>query len=178
MQSKILNQDSFDGIVSLDEARSHCRLMPDQTFDDPELLRLIQTACELAQTYCNRLLTPGTVIVEYGPGEQGGYLQYGDVVENSLAVAVDGLSVDKSQYFYLPIAQKITILPLFTHSATVTYDCGMQNVPTVIRQAILLMVGTWYANHEDYAVGSGVSVSKLPLAVTTLLDGERYYASI
>lgn len=53
----------------------------------------------------------------------------------------------------------------------VTMVCGLATVPVAIKQAILLMVGHWYANREASVIG--VTVADLPLAVDALLAPYR-----
>jgi uncharacterized phiE125 gp8 family phage protein len=53
---------------------------------------------------------------------------------------------------------------------TAGYGAAAANVPQAIRQAILLLVGHWYANRE--AVGAG-TLAPLPMAVDALLAPYR-----
>lgn len=50
---------------------------------------------------------------------------------------------------------------------------GLESVPHAIRQAILMLVGEWFAHRE--AVISGTIIAELPLAVRALLAPFRVY---
>ena len=55
-------------------------------------------------------------------------------------------------------------------AVAVTFECGFgaaTAVPAAIRNAILLMVGHWYANREE--VVTGTSATQLPMAAQALL---------
>jgi uncharacterized phiE125 gp8 family phage protein len=53
------------------------------------------------------------------------------------------------------------------------YGAAASAVPEPIRQAMLLLVGHWYANREPVIVGS--TVAELPLAVDALLFPHRVF---
>lgn len=54
---------------------------------------------------------------------------------------------------------------------TAGYGPSASDVPAAIKQAILLLVGHWYANRE--AVSAGGSPAELPMGVTALIDPFR-----
>jgi len=62
------------------------------------------------------------------------------------------------------------------NAVEVRFVCGYGSataVPKAIRQAILLLVGTWYENRES--VISGVSVAKVPDTIELLLQSYRVF---
>lgn len=70
-----------------------------------------------------------------------------------------------------PAARAVT--NAITINCTVGYaDAGA--VPQAIKQALLLLVGHWYANREASIVGA--PVTDLPMAVDALLDPYRMYS--
>lgn len=69
----------------------------------------------------------------------------------------------------------ITLLP--SGAITVRYVAGYGNasaVPQRTKQAILLIIGHWYANPEAVVVGT--TAAEVPLAAQTLLSQDKIYA--
>jgi uncharacterized phiE125 gp8 family phage protein len=56
----------------------------------------------------------------------------------------------------------------------VRYHAGYESVPPAIKQAILLLVGHWYANRET--VVTGTIVAQMPFAVEALLSTYRVWS--
>lgn len=50
------------------------------------------------------------------------------------------------------------------------YGTTAADVPAPIKQAILLLVGHWYANREAVTVGAGITTAELPIAVKALVS--------
>jgi uncharacterized phiE125 gp8 family phage protein len=83
---------------------------------------------------------------------------------------VTGLAVARIRK---PVATATEAWPItlpIEDAVRVTFTAGT-TVPTAAKQAILLLVGHWYANREAEVVGS--STSSLNLTVRALLDAVR-----
>ena len=58
------------------------------------------------------------------------------------------------------------------NAVTVTVTVGYDAVPAALKQAILLLIGTWYSNRENEVIGQ--TVAELPIAVSELLANHTY----
>ncbi len=56
----------------------------------------------------------------------------------------------------------------------VQYDSGFDDIPLACKQAVLLLVGHWFANREAVTVGN--IVSNVPLTVEALLSPFRSWS--
>lgn len=55
------------------------------------------------------------------------------------------------------------------------YGATAASVPEPIRQAMLLLVGHWYANREQVTLGAGLTATQLPLGMDALLQPFKVY---
>jgi len=167
MYSKIISQADFETIVSLTEAKAQCRVFHEM--DDSYLESLIPVAGEMAQSYCNRMLTLGsasTVIESYHSVVT---LPFGDVTDVT-ELLLDG--VVSTDFTFEPVTQKLTINTAYS-VAKVTYTCGYANTPKVVKQAMLMIISTLYDTRQDHI--AGLTVAKMPTTSQTLLNAVRYY---
>lgn len=67
----------------------------------------------------------------------------------------------------------ISKIPQFTpreaRPVEIVYQAGYETLPTLIRQAELLLIGHWYVNREAVITGSTTAV-EVPLAARTILN--------
>lgn len=169
MYSIIQTQTDLSALVTLEEAKRQCRLLPSFTLDDDDLTHLIATCAELAQVYTHRLLTIGTVIVECDEYRPTLVLPWGNVTSID-QVLLDG--VESTDYTFSPVTQKLKVNRSYSN-IKVTYEAGFTELPSRIKQGILMMISTWYNNREDYI--TGMTVEKIPLSALKCLDSVRYW---
>lgn len=189
MYSIIQTQTDLSTIITLDEAKRQCRLLPSFTLDDDDLNHLIAACTELAQVYTHRLLTPGTVVAEsdeYHPVIQ---LPWGNVSAIT-EVLLDGVAY--TDYTFSAVTQKLKVgktysnikityeagykklySTYFTDNVKITYEPGYNELPARVKQAILVMISTWYNNREDYV--TGMTLETIPLTSLKALDSVRYW---
>lgn len=170
--------------VSLERAKLHCRV---DGADEDELIEgLIGAAvshldgytgilgrCLMEQTWrqdfdrftpCMRLPLPASSLVSVTYRNAAG--QVSTIADANYALKGDALGsyvrFDAGFSFPSGLYEAGAVTVNFKAGATAASD-----VPKAICQAILLMVGHWYANRED--VVTGTIATKLPLAVDALL---------
>jgi uncharacterized phiE125 gp8 family phage protein len=86
----------------------------------------------------------------------------------TLSSAVYGLFADAlGSYVALKPGQTFPTTYDRRDAVSVTFVCGESEAPAAIKQAMLLLIGHWYANREAVVIG-GPAV-ELPMAVAALL---------
>lgn len=169
MYSIIQTQVDLSSLVTLDEAKRQCRLLPSFTLDDDDLNHLIAACTELAQVYTHRLLTVGTVVAEsdeYRPVIQ---LPWGNATTITEVLLDD---VEYTDYTFSTVTQKLKI-PTTYSNIKITYEAGYATLPVRVKQGILMMISTWYNNREDYV--TGMTLDTIPLSSLKALDSVRYW---
>lgn len=181
MFTKILSQDVVT-VASMEEVKAQCRLMPSFALDDPRLVILLATATELAQTYTNKLLSLGSVAAVCDNYRNQVLLWGGNVTEITSVTCYDvfgtELTIEDDGYRFDEITQSIYIDSTYNNCANfkITYLCGYTDVPTSVKQGVLLLVATMYNSTEDYLVG--LTHESLPYTSVALFNSVKdYYAS-
>lgn len=168
MYSKIIKQAELS-LVTLEDVKDQCRVFVD--VEDKFLESLIIPYADLAQSYTGRMLTLGNAVVvveEYCPKVQ---LPFGEVTEVT-GVLVDGVVTD--EFTFNTITQKVKINVPFSE-AQITFNCGYEKVPLVVRQAILIAINTAFENRGDIVIGQ--TVAKMPTTSLDLLDRVKFYGT-
>lgn len=176
--------------VTLAEAKRHLRV--DATDEDVLIGSLIQAAREWAENYCNRTFV--TTVLRIGRDDFR--LGLSDAIElprgpvqsigSVLYFDVDGVQRAWSSSGYTVVAGAApSQLVLTTGGAwpitrspgggvQITYTAGYGNaaaVPASIKQAMLLLIGHWYAARENVAL-TGIP-TELPFGAAALLGPHR-----
>ncbi len=176
---KILTQTDFTA-VTLDEAKSQCRLLSSFTLDDDYLNSLILTAADAAQQYLHWMVSTGTVKQYSGTG---GVLQlYGRYVTGITEItATDSAGdevtlVEDDDYTYNDVTEEVTVSTAYV-DIYITYACGAgtDDLPGSVKQGVLMLISTMYNNREDFI--AGLTVEKMPLTSKKLLSMSRNYVS-
>lgn len=181
--------------VTIAEAKQHLRV--DVDTDDAYIASLITAAREYCEDYLDRTLNhtqwqmkldnfPAEIGMPRPPMASGGTVANVTVtyIENSLGASV---VLPSGQYRIDRDATPGALRPLYggswpshlsdENSLTVTWWAGYgstpDDVPRVVRHAILMLVGTWYERRQ--AVDS-VSASEVPMGAKALLDSARWGA--
>lgn len=170
MYTVISNQTDFTTIVSLDDAKRQCRLL-DFDMDDDDLTALISECSMLAQTYTNRLLTPGTVNAEADEYRSSWSLPFGNATSITSVYLDD---VEYNDYEFSTTTQKLKLFKSYSN-IKIEYEAGysVDNFPVQIRRGIMMLISTLYNNRDDYI--SGLTVENVPLDSLSILNSVRLY---
>lgn len=172
--------------LTLATAKAHLRVDFDD--DDATIGTLITAARLYCERWCRRTFPLATLryTADRFPGNCGAIrLPYPPLVSVSSIAYVDTGGVTQtlaaSEYTVDAASQPGRIVPAYSkvwpttrgHIADVqvTYVAGYASVPATVQQAILLLVGHWYANREG--VVTGTISTTVDLAVESLLWSER-----
>lgn len=109
----------------------------------------------------------------------------GDLVRlsNSGGAVPAGLAVGTNYYVVGAAADTLQLSATSGGAAINLTDAGtgsnfLGEVPRGMLQAMLLIIGTWYANREAVITGRSVAAIELPLAVDALLNVERVWGEM
>lgn len=153
--------------LTLTAVKLHLRLMPDDASEDDEILEpLMSAAREFCENVTGLALAPQTITA------------YADEAQQIAVPRLPLLNVESvkaggedAEYAVDPLAGTISFTkPL--KNITVVYRAGYSELPKTIRQAMLLLVGHWYANREAVVVGAITSM-EVKLTVETLLNQHK-----
>lgn len=176
------------------EAKAHLRI--DDSADDGYIGNLITAAREYAESYTRRQFIDATYTwkldsfphcdemeLPVSPISSVTSITYTDSAGNTgqtLSSSIYDVDTDSE-------TPRITLDPAENwpsteagraHVVTVTFVAGYgssaSDVPESIRQAMLILIGHWYENREAVVVGS--NATRVPMAVESLLDIEKYAA--
>lgn len=176
--------------VSLSEAKSHLRV--DVDADDTYIGTLIVAARQFAEAYTHRQLVtavwqftydrfpvgirplplplaPLASVDEITYVDEAGDDQTYDAADYDVWTALEPGIVQPAFDTYWPTARRQPA------SVTIEATLGYGNaaaVPQAIKQAMLLMIGHWYENREEVAVGT--IATQVPLAAQHLLEQFTY----
>lgn len=171
--------------VSLTEAKSHLRVEHDT--DDDLINALIIAAREWVENYLNRAIITQTrkLTIDRFPlcplRLSGRPIQEISSIKYIDSDGAEG-TVDSGEY-YLTDSGEVALdyggqWPSVTlrgpESINITYVCGYgdnsSSVPQCVRQAVLLLIGTWYENREGSMLSSSQSYqNEIPFGVRELL---------
>lgn len=178
--------------VYLEQAKTHLAIPLSETDHDDLILALIGAATEVCEQITNRKFITQTIdlylndfpasnIIElpYGPLQNVGSIKYIDenLAEQTFPSAgyqvdgagIVGLVMLKEDYDWPEVGDELL------RGVTIRFTCGYGDVtlvPKAIKQAILLYVGTLYANRETVGMGS---FNEIPDTVNLLLASYRIY---
>ena len=146
--------------LSLEEVKLHLRNNPGDTSEDKDIIApLISAAREYCENYCGKSFAEqsitaypevsGTVTLPRGP-----------------VISVDSVTVDGETAEYTADVHYGTVT-VNKPGATITYTAGYEEVPYLVRQAMLLLIGHWYANREATAQSTPAEIG---MAVRAMLN--------
>ena len=157
--------------VSLKKVMQHLRISDEN--ETEYLNSLILAATDYVEQYCNiKIMTTHIAIELTVKANQPVKLPFGNL-KSVQDVNVDDVLLDKSEYKVSLIKKSIT----FNKSADVVinYVVGTDDVlevPDAIKQAILLVIGTFYEHREQQ---TELNLKEIPFGVENLLANYKYF---
>jgi len=171
-------EKGIGNILTLDQISQHLRIYDE--YDEQYLFQLHDAAVDAAESYMNRVILQSKVIIE---------------TNNLLAKLPQGVASDVDSITYVNDSEqrvsltdytfntitnrveinKATALTLNSAKASkyqITFNTGwyLDEIPSVITQAVLILIGSLYEMREDAVVGQGVTVNKIPNTHKQLLS--------
>lgn len=165
MYKKIISQEPLDGLVTLPEVKAHCRVFTD--FEDTYLSSLIPVYLDQAQGYTGRMLTTGSAVAVVHSWQSQVLLPFGNVTEVTKLVLDN---TESTAFTFDDVSQIISINAPYA-TARIEFNAGYETLPVVVKQAVLVMISTAYANRDDVVVGQ--TVNEMPRTSRDLLDRVR-----
>lgn len=146
--------------LSLEEVKLHLRNNPGDTSEDKDIIApLISAAREYCENYCGKSFAEQS-ITAYPEVSGTMTLPRGPVI------SVDSVTVDGETAEYTADVHYGTVT-VNKPGATITYTAGYEEVPCLVRQAMLLLIGHWYANREATAQSTPAEIG---MAVRAMLN--------
>lgn len=151
--------------IELDEAKNHVKALPDDTDDD-----LISNLIIAAREYCEGITGRAIAVREMTafPDSIGSrlFLPKPPVksIESITAYDRDGNKHTFSDYSFNESTGEVflgpvpAITPRDYNPYVIKYTAGYREIPKLMKQAMLLMIGHWYINRESVVVGSNATV--------------------
>lgn len=184
MRTKILSQDDFLAVVSIDEAMEHSRIT--DTYDEIVVQQCLDAAHDLVQQWLNRRITNASVIGQVESYRPQITLPYPPVHQVTEVVAedVDGSEVkltEGTHWKFDEINESIrfigTSVAIYTNYKF-NYLCGYcdDKVPRAVKHAILMTFATLYENREDVIIGT--NAMPVPLRARRILATHRVRSHI
>lgn len=176
--------------VSLAEAKAHCRVLHNE--EDALITGLIEAAVSMVEDYCGRALLQQTwrltldefddrIVLPRGPVQSISNFTYLDAGGASQTVSSGLYKLDLDadpQAILLERKAQWPALGDFAVPVSITYDSGYAkagDVPAAIRQAILMLVATWYRDRETLLAGD--VAAEMPFGTMALLQNHRAFAA-
>ena len=175
---------STTAIITTAEAKQHLKV--DTSADDSYIDDLVQAATESAQIFTNRFFVD-TVLTQHGdtwcdlavlfksPVSSTTHIKYYDSDNTIQTLATSVYLTDlthnparvglKPNQSFPSIANRISAVEC---KYTVGYGSAASDVPTAIKQALLLTIGNWYENRQEVVVGR--TATELPKSAQYLLE--------
>jgi len=190
---KILNIPTFtrvtaptDRFITLAQAKQHLKV-DTSTAENTLIEALINTAHELAENYTRQLL--GAQTWKLTIDELCGHYIFIDkypVISIDSIVYVDSSGIDQTvpttdyqvdllsnqtriYFLNIPILFQYFIL----NAITVNFTAGLIECPSILKSAMLLMIGHLYENRQD--VVTGTQVAEIPMTSRYLMDKIKIY---
>lgn len=161
MAIKILTQTIKNEVVTLDEAKAHLRINPDDDSEDQLIiLPLISAAREYCENYTGRAFALQSITALMD--DAGTYMLPRCPVKSIESVTVGGEAVA-----FVAETRRGTVTVGETN-CLITYTAGGQT-PFLVRQAMLLLIGHWYANREAVVAASTAVPHEIEIAAQAML---------
>lgn len=176
MFHKINSQEPLS-IITLDELKAQCRIMPSDNDQNVRLLSVISQASELAQSYVNKMLSSGDVSATWA-GYKNKLALWGgniDKVDSVLGFDANGDSVDIEGFSFNLISQALTIPTQYYQLSefAAAYTVSPPQPSAILKAGTLHLAEYLFNNTSDVALG--LTVNNMPITAIKILDAERCY---
>lgn len=151
--------------IELDEAINHVKALPDGTDDE-----LIENMITAAREYCEGITgraimgrdmtafpdsLSGRLFLPKPPIKKIDSITAYDKAGNAHAITEYAFDAKSGEVFIVD-APRIDAREINPY--VIKYSAGYDQIPGLMRQAMLLMIGHWYINRESVVVGSNATV--------------------
>jgi uncharacterized phiE125 gp8 family phage protein len=165
--------------IGLNAAKLHIKAITGETVEDNDIISpIIAAAREYCENVTGRALAVQTI--EAYPNGFAKIMQlprpplvsvtsvmYTDADGNEIAMDASNYIVDTA-HGRIAIKEIPSFAPATLNPIKITYVAGKVGIPSLIRQAMLLLIGHWYSNREAVVIGAVASV-EISYSVTNLL---------
>lgn len=193
----VTDSDQTDPLVSLDEAKLYCRIIPDTdvTEEDNLLLRMINSAERLVENMAEIAIRPKTVELTLAswPCYQDymilrlempkvtavNSIKYYDDTDTQVTMNSSLYEVwaDRNPPLILISADNVPSLSTKrSRAVTINFSAGESSPPDQTLQCVLALVSFWFQNREAYGKSIVSSENAQGRLFTTLLDSLRWRA--
>lgn len=178
--------------LELEAVKNHLRLSIGETEEDDILNALVETARSQAETYTNRkfISQRWEFYLDGWPNGDSIALPYPPFTTETAPTIVitnsdnNTTTVSSTRYQADAVSEPGRLVLRYgadwpadtlwpNNPIKITFSCGYglnsTDIPTPIRQAMLMMIGHWYENREDTVVGQGFTIINVPQASKSLL---------
>lgn len=181
---ELLTGQTIDALVSADELRTHLFTVYDDT-TDPFLDTLIAAATDYLETAMWRKFVQQKwrLYLSKWPADDEIHLPFGSVLSVEKVSWLDGDATDHvlttDEYIPAIVGEEPMILPVDNWPSGTLFDVdsirieftagygAKENVPKMIKHAVLMLAAHWYETRETVIVGT--TVRNVPFAVKAII---------
>ncbi len=161
MAIKILSQTIKNEVVTLDEAKAHLRIIPDDDSEDQLIiLPLISAAREYCENYTGRAFALQSITAL---ADDAGTI----TLPRCPVKSVESVTADGEAIIFTADTKRGTVT-VDKANSVITYTAG-GHTPFLVRQAMLLLIGHWYANREAVVAASTAVPHEIEMAAQSML---------
>lgn len=182
--------------ISLEEAKSHLRIEPDDTGSDADIEAMIAAARQKFEIESGQALITQQWILALSCWPQGKKIRlpnpplqsvqsviYYDENDQSYQLSsamyeVDTMGEPGELLLRAGRAWPVGVTLRSANPVQVAFTAGYGDasaVPQVVKRALLLTIGHWYENREEVLVGAGLAAAVLPQGAQTVVNLMRRY---
>lgn len=157
--------------INLEDIQGFIR--QDDDYEIELISNLVQVASEYAETYMNRILQHSTVRVYLEKVNGGDFvvLPFGELDKVTI-VSSNGTEIPNTFYNVNEFKNGI-LFKISSSDVIVTYTCGYkspEDIPSPIKQAILMIANTMYEQREDEIADTGINSTPAIISSKTLMN--------
>lgn len=174
-----------DDLLDLDEVKEHLKTIPgDDSEDDAILFPMISAAREYCENLTGYAFVPQTVrAYPECKGEfenlprspitqiRGVWARHSDGTREQIPETGYACDFEDGRFLLMQKPSNLSAL----NPIEVEYEAGKEDLPWLARQAMLLLIGHWYANRESVTVGSVTSVEVAQTTSAILKQYRRWW---
>jgi uncharacterized phiE125 gp8 family phage protein len=177
---KHLKENPTQEPISLEDAKTHLRVILGDESEDTLINNIITAAREFCENYTGRAFATCTVsafpsafepVMEMPvlPMQSVQSIKYFDEAEHELSADSYVMDVLTGRIWIKKIP---SFVPREINPIEIKYTAGFEDLPKTLRQAMLLLIGHWYMNREA-VITENVVPREVQLTVETLLNQHK-----